>query len=857
MKWLITFILVFVIVKIMGVTSSNFLLPSSSSSLSISIENDGDYTIYVDGIERFASGDTTIILGGVLKSARYGSLVIASNTTSSGTDGIGSYTQIQLVWDADTLKNAFVTSFRIYLDRPAIQFISMWPQGDLHVVPSSTLNTSSTFPSLVMINETDFGSAFQDPKSGNCGWTAVGAPGLVSSGALLVLTTPLSQDAATVRSSIGFAAATSISSMKQVTEPAYKNGPKALNSGPYPSLIIEPGFTSSMIMIVSSSSGFDPRASAAAALGFPPGGVNAALLALGDAIMDLHGKIRPTPEISGSIYTGLGYSTTGIYFYNPCDGGRFPNGTSPPGRSHMPGPNGDNCVTYADTLTAVMDNLSKSNIPPIHHLLLDSWWYGEGIYSGVSQWEDSSSLMNTVQSFPNSLKSFVDTLDPKIALWAHNGMFIPSSPYVTNPQYGFIGGVLPQGPALWDYLFPTNRNNWRLQQIKQDHVGQSIGVLGTITNTSTMDLWMSSMADAGTRANVSVQYCCSPPSILHAGAAFKAAIGARASPDYVAGSTGLRPLYQWAIGVESAFHWLGAGLLPDKDTTITNSSYSQKGGDALPKANQPSFYKYYEQNAVKHLLAATLSGGPTSFTDAVGAENITLIQSVCRADGIILRSSRTFTAIDAEFNSIIFGSWRGRRVNTTPETNFNVAKDDQSLPNGNLGEISSTVTIIGDFTFYLVTAAELASPFDLASTDLAISTESIPSFVAFSWDLNTFTPLPPSPAFNPTIQLITGHLYTDVPALVIISPRISSGSIEWILLGEIGKMIPLSPQRISAINTDSNGGLQVSLLGAGSEPVQFSACLVKNPKVEWNGCQIYSFSCQAPGTISFPSGTCE
>lgn len=830
---------------------------ASPPALSLSLQLNGSYNIFVDGELYFYSGDTTVTINGIVKSAHDKSLVISKVSNSSGTDGIGVFSQTDILWDADSLTGAFLTSFRVYSERPAIQFISTWPKGDLHANPPSFSNISSTFPSLVTVNEDNIGSAFQDPRSGNCGWTVNGAPNVIPSGGLLVLTPPLLRGTKSVstRASVGYAAATSISSMKQVTEQAYKNGPKALNAGPSSSLIIEPGFTSSMVMVVSSSSGADSRAPVAAALGFPPGGVSATLMSLGDAIMDINGKVRPQTDSSGPIYTGLGYSTTGVYFYDPCDGGRWPNGTSPPGRSHMPGPNGINCVTYADTLTAVFNDLSTSSIPPIHNLLLDSWWYGEGIFNGVSMWEDSPSLMKTVQSFPQSLKSFVDTLDPKIALWAHNGMFVPSSPYVSNEQYGFVGGVLPQGGALWDYLFPKNRHDWRLQQIKQDHVGQSIGVLGTQTNTSTMDLWMGSMAASASRANVSVQYCCSPPSILHAGAAYQSAIGARASPDYVAGSTGMRPLYQWAIGVESAFHWLGAGLLPDKDTTITNSTYTQQGGNNVPKANQPSFYKFYEQNAVKHLLAAALSGGPTSFSDAVGSENATLIRAVCRSDGIILRSSRTFTAIDAEFNSIIFGSWGGRDINVE---RLHAAKDDQSLPNGDLGEISSSVSIIGGlYTFYLVTAAQLSAPFTLEPSDFAISSTDVPNLVSFSWNLDTFSPALPSPAFSPSTELITGHEYTDVPALTIIAPRIVSGSNQWIVLGESGKIVPISPQRIGSINIDTSGGLVISLLGGGNEPVTLSACLVTNPGSSWSGCKVYSFTCSAPGSVLFPSGQCS
>lgn len=846
---------------------------AAPQTLDVAVAADGSYTVLVDGAAWFTSGDTSVTLGGRLYSAHAGTLALSGPpATGAGKDALGAFSTTALVWLAsDAARTPFYAEVRVYAARPAVRFLASFPAGDKHVPPARAGGTSATFPSLVLAPgaPSALGSVWQPPGSGNCGWTVAGAPNVTASGALLILAPPLPADGAAPpapRAALGFAAATNIATVRQALAPAFPGGPLALSAGPADELALPANYAYSTLLVASSSAGGDSRAAGAAAAGMPPGGVNAAMLALGDGLMAVTGKARPTHATAGPIYTHLGYSTTAFYFYNPCDGGRWPNGTSPPGRSHLPGPTGAACATYADTMAAVRDGWS--GLPPVRHVLLDSFWYGEGIFNGVSQWTDSPSLMAQVDSFPAGLAAWAATLDPGVVLWAHNGKFIDASPYVSDARYSFLRpGDIPQGPALWDDVFTANAAGWRLAQIKQDHVGDYLRAAGTITNASVMDAWMGGMAAAALRHSVTIQYCCSPPAVLHAGVAYGAAIGARASPDYVANAPGgVRPLFQWAVGTETLAHYYGLGLWPDKDTVVTNSSSTQHGGDGVPSANAPSFYGFTEKNALKHILAAALSGGPTSFSDAAGEANATLIAAVTRADGLVLRTSRPQTALDAEFNGMLFGAWRGAghapaARNAADATAAaasarapSVGKPDSSLPNGALGEVYSSVTVVGNLTWHVLYAAQLGAPLTVYPADVALDGAGAAAYVASAWDTAAFAPAasPPPGPFPPSVTLRNvgdDGSYAAPPTLVVLAPRVpAGGGAEWVLLGEVGKAVPVSPQRVQSVAGTAGGGLRVGLLGAaGGESVTLAACRVAEPFA----CAPARGTCAAPGAMTF------
>jgi len=182
-------------------------------------------------------------------------------------------------------------------------------------------------------------------------------------------------------------------------------------------------------------------------------------------------------------------------------------------------------------------------------------------------------------------------------------------------------------------------------------------------NVSMLPNWVNGMGDAASRNGVGVLYCCAPPSIHMAGVAVPAAFGVRASPDYVwqgGGKVIKLPTVQWAIGPDNAFHWNGLGLLPYKDTFFSNATMTQQSGRWSKDPNQwPPFAGYRELNALTHALMALLSMAQVTFGDAVGQSNRTLLMYLVREDGMLLKADRPATAIDDQFQSMMFGNWPG------------------------------------------------------------------------------------------------------------------------------------------------------------------------------------------------------
>ena len=68
---------------------------------------------------------------------------------------------------------------------------------------------------------------------------------------------------------------------------------------------------------------------------------------------------------------------------------------------------------------------------------------------------------------------------------------------------------------------------------------------------------------------------------------------------------------------------------------------------------------YHERNAATHALMSLLSMAHVTFGDAVGESNKTLLMQLIRADGLLLKADRPATAIDAQFQAMLFNAWPG------------------------------------------------------------------------------------------------------------------------------------------------------------------------------------------------------
>ena len=76
----------------------------------------------------------------------------------------------------------------------------------------------------------------------------------------------------------------------------------------------------------------------------------------------------------------------------------------------------------------------------------------------------------------------------------------------------------------------------------------------------------------------------------------------------------------------------------------------------------PSFKGYHERNAPTHALMTLLSMASVTFGDAVGESNKTLLMRLCRSDGMLLKADRPATAMDAQFQAMMFQAWPGKAI---------------------------------------------------------------------------------------------------------------------------------------------------------------------------------------------------
>jgi hypothetical protein len=613
----------------------------------------------------------------------------------NGTDASGAFASISVSFAraaaADAADAEWTATFKAYRNRPALVFAQHWAK------PVGSAKGGSTFPSLRQIgSQPQLGTL--EYTGASCGFM-VGPhaefPG-IAGGSAQGYTVIAPRDT----SGNGTEATLAIGPVTEHFANQARNEENSLVYGIGPTFESVPeGYELETVLVASTldekedgRSPGDPADPARASIA--SGGVNGALMTFGDFLLARHNKTRARGDHNQET-AFLGYSTTGFYFYNLCDcldeprptavsGGkpdphnRQTCSSSPiPARFLKDAATPGRCASYADTLIAANAALQEQGIP-IKHVLLDSWWYGEGWNGGAALWEDVPACTGNDTSlapdaypgdtFPLGLKTFRQTIGVDKALWGHNGLWSATSPY--REKYSFADGAkgeatAPQGSGLWQHLFSENAK-WGFSTIKQDHVRQQVDAMkSSYKNVTVLKSWMAGLGEGASANGVGVLYCCAEPNIHMNGVTVPAAYAVRSSPDYVGGgyqSALHLPTVQWAIGPDAAFHWNGLGLLPYKDTFISNSSSTQQSGRSWSNDTSfwPPFAGYTETGAATHALMSLLSMAHVTFGDAVGETNATLIKQLVRADGLLLKADRPVTAIDAQFQAMLFGAWPGK-----------------------------------------------------------------------------------------------------------------------------------------------------------------------------------------------------
>ena len=250
----------------------------------------------------------------------------------------------------------------------------------------------------------------------------------------------------------------------------------------------------------------------------------------------------------------------------------------------------------------------------------------------------------------------------------------------------------------------------------------------------------------------------------------------------------------YAIGAAGLLFW-AVDLPLSKDIIWTTAV--QAGSPKQAPKSQPNF----EMDTA----LALLSTGPVGIADGMGLTNITLVNRTCRSDGLLLKPSKTLTAIDSTFVPL------QRNDSTKPFVGFlPLTPDGDCTPQRPCSpSVYQTHSSVSGKTWHQLLSIHLG-PFRPQRSDF------FPELSAHMYAMreSRWTPcengstystskcaVMVSPSSLPDIT--TGaHRVDGLGAvawkLFTFSPVLSNG---WTLLGETTKIVPISPVRFLSVDT--------------------------------------------------------
>jgi hypothetical protein len=320
----------------------------------------------------------------------------------------------------------------------------------------------------------------------------------------------------------------------------------------------------------------------------------------------------------------------------------------------------------------------------------------------------------------------------------------------------------------------------------------------TKSNVTAASDWLKAMADAASELAITIQYCMPLARHMLESTLHAAVTNARASGDYHPGASNFQ------VGLSSLFYW-AIGIAPSKDDWW--STEVQPGN---PYGDKPT-----EPNWQLQALVVGLSTGPNGPSDGIGYTNASLVFSTIRGDGLTLQPDRPSTAMD-------------------------IAILQAFSPSG-VPDVRSTWTAYARHAYrwhFILSTSLPAAGFPLTLTDLQ-HTGDATRFAVFNWFNPLAGPLAVLSTSNPTagFTIPGGQGQPSAPAAAhniqyfVVIPQLPGG---WWLYGEVGKVVPMSKQRVADLALFADG-FSASILGSAGEAkvsmlvIQTNATLVACP----------------------------
>ena len=454
-----------------------------------------------------------------------------------------------------------------------------------------------------------------------------------------------------------------------------------------------------------------------------------------------------------------------------------------------------------DILVALADTFRNGTYSPplpVKMLMLDAYWMYNTRANGNCKINDTAWPL----PFPLGLQ-YLSTATG-LPLIIYNGPQCDNSTYASQwplelslPwDQGWGKGVLSAiaanaSQAFYSATFAALKAQG-MGSFTQDFLDfQSLLFPAFLTSPEGNGLWLAGQAQAAAEAGLAVQYCMALPADILASADFPAVTNARASQDYGAGGD------NWRIGGSSLL--LSALQLRASKDNFWSGPPNARGWESSP----------FLQAAV-----CALSRGPVGFADPLLGTNPLVLWPTMALNGTLLHPSRPASYLDAVWLGL--GALAGSSATLT---HCAIASPDSS----------SSATLTAYSLLAPTAAAAAAVPGSLTLGDLWPAPPSATQRYAL-WAWNTPGCQSGGPAEACLVELggagsgASGAAPVPTPsgdkvqwALWHASPVLASG---YVLLGELGKFVPLSPDRFAGVGLGAGGvGVGVQLLGAPGEAV--------------------------------------
>ncbi|ESO98844.1 hypothetical protein LOTGIDRAFT_231208 [Lottia gigantea] len=419
--------------------------------------------------------------------------------------------------------------------------------------------------------------------------------------------------------------------------------------------------------------------------------------------------------------------------------------------------------TYEDVISDVVKTVYPEI--PVQYIEIDDWWYERDENGMVSFAPNSTALPSGLGAFDNQ------TLALKIGKWS------PENLYAKAGNITFISSnttAISVQKKFWDMIFSMSKDMGAKLVIMDDLVEQILDVEELRSSVTLAREWLVNMGKSAENLGLSIQYSSSWPNHALQSLEIPAVTQVKVSGRY------MEDKGNWNIGSTSILaHALG--LAPFKDTYWSRS------------VEDGNIYNKTEANPALQSLIATLSTGVVGDGDRVDLVNPHIAgQYCCREDGVILKPGRPLTASDSQI--------------------LKMALNSSDIPTGDL---LSTQTIISNFTFGI---GILTTTEDIDLKPSLLFNNKFPQNQSF-WMWSNSTKIHP---FTEDMPYKLSNCTATEPyfCLIYTTPSISHRGSEVRLIGDVGKWVPMSKQRVENITMVANG-IELTLMGSPNHKGKF------------------------------------